>query len=114
MTKRKLVIISLFSISLALIIGGICCWYSEQSKHWAEQRLQEYIGRLEDSGFNVQEYSLADFQVDAKVKIHYFGDFRSYAEQEGVNPIYFDRGIHALYFLHSPTEDWVEANIFYY
>lgn len=106
-----LIILSFSLICLALIIGGLLYWYSEQ---WAEQRLQEYIGRLEDSGFTTEEHSLADFQVGAVVRIHFFGDFRSYAEQEGISQIYFDRGIHALYFLHSSTEDWVEANVFYY
>ena len=40
-------------------------WYSEQ---WAEQRLQEYIERLEDSGFTTRKCSLADFQVDVVVE----------------------------------------------
>lgn len=111
MTKRILIILSLSLVCLAIIIGGILYWYSEQ---WAEQRLQEYIGRLEDSGFTTEEHSLADFQVDATVEIHYFSDFRSYAEQEGISHIYFDRAIHALYFLHSPTEDLIEATVFYY
>lgn len=86
-------------------------WYSEQ---WAEQRLQEYIGRLEDLDFTTEKHSLADFQVDVILRIHYFGDFRSYAIQEDVNHIYFDRGIHALYFLLSSAENRVEANILYY
>ncbi len=106
-----LIILSLSIVCLAIVIGGIWYWYSEQ---WAEQRLQEYIGRLEDSGFTTEEHSLADFQVGAVLRIHYFGDFRSYAEQEGVSYMYFDRGIHTLYFLHSSAEDLVEANIFYY
>ena len=111
MTKRKLIILSLSLVCLAIIIGGILYWYSEQ---WAEQRLQEYIGRLEDSGFTTEERSLADFQVDAIVGIHYFSDFRSYAEQEGISHMYFDRAIHALYFLHPSTEDETVAEIFYY
>jgi len=111
LNKRKLIILSFSLVCLALIVGGVLYWYSEQ---WAEQRLQEYIGRLEDLDFTTQEHSLADFHVDAISEIHYFSDFHSYAEQEGVNPIYFDRGIHALYFLHSPTEDMVVGYIFYY
>jgi hypothetical protein len=111
LNKRKLIILSFSLVCLALIVGGVLYRYSEQ---WAEQRLQEYVGRLKDLGFTTQEHSLADFHVDVIVEIHYFSDFHSYAEQEGVIPIYLDRGIHALYFLHSPTEDRVEANIFYY
>jgi hypothetical protein len=111
LNKRKLIILSFSLVCLALIVGGVLYWYSEQ---WAEQRLQEYVGRLEDLGFTTEEHSLADFYVDAVAEIHYFSDFHSYAEQKGVNPIYFDKGKHALYFLLSPTEDRVEANIFYY
>ena len=110
MNKRRLFILSFSLVCLALIIGGLLYWYSEQ---WAEQRLQEYIGKLEDSGFTTEEHSLADFHVDAVSECPYFGDFRSYAIQKGVNHIYFDRGIHALYFLHPPIEDGVVAEIVY-
>jgi len=109
--KRKLIILSFSLVCLALIVGGVLYWHSEQ---WAEQRLQEYIGRLEDLDFTTKEHSLADFHVNAVLRIHYFSDFHSYAEQEGVNPIYFDKGKHALYFLLSLTEDRAEAKIFYY
>jgi hypothetical protein len=111
LNKRKIFIFSFSLVCLALIVGGVLYWYSEQ---WAEQRLQEYVGRLEDLGFITEEHSLADFQVDAVLRIHYFSDFHSYAEQEGISHIYFDRGKHALYFLHPATKDAVEANIFYY
>lgn len=111
MNKRKIFIFSFSLFCLALIVGGVLYWHSEQ---WAEQRLQEYVGRLEDLGFTAEDHSLADFHVDAVAEIHYFSDFHNYAEQEGVIPIYFDRGIRALYFLLSPTEERVEANIFYY
>ncbi len=111
MNKRKIIILSFSLVCLALIVGGVLYWYSEQ---WAEQRLQEYIGRLDELDFTTEEHSLSDFQVDAVVEIHYFSDFHSYAEQKDVNKMYYDRGIHALYFLLSPTEDRVEANIFYY
>jgi len=110
LNKRKLIILSFSLVCLALIVGGLLYWYSEQ---WAEQRLQEYIGRLEDLDFTTEEHSLADFHVDAVLRIHYFSDFHSYAEQKDVSKVYYDRGIHALYFLHSPTDDWIEANVFY-
>ena len=111
MTRRVLTVLFFSFVCLALIIGGLWLWYSEQ---WAERRLQEYIGRLEDSGFVIEERSLADFQADSVITIHFFSDFRSYAQQEGISHMYFDKGTHALYFLHFPTEDRVEANIFYY
>jgi len=104
LNKRMLTILSFSLVCLALIIGGVLYWYSEQ---WAEQR-------LEDLDFTTKEHSLADFQVDATVRIQYFSDFHSYAEQEDVNPIYFDKGKHALYFLLFPTEDMVVGYIFYY
>jgi hypothetical protein len=93
------------------MVGGVLCWYSEQ---WAEQRLQEYVGRLEDLDFKTEEQSLADFHVNAVAEIHYFSDFHSYAEQKDVNKVYYDRGIHALYFLHPSIEDGTVAEIFYY
>jgi hypothetical protein len=91
--------------------GGLLLWYSEQL---AEQKLRDYIRRLKDEGFTTEEHSLADFQVEGIVEIHFFGDFRSFARQEGVNHIYFDRGIHALYFLRPMLGDRAEADVFYY
>jgi hypothetical protein len=108
--RRRLIVLSVVLIGLALIIGGLWYWQSEQ---WAEQKLQEYIRRLEDEGYNIEEHSLADFHVNSEVRIQFFGDFRSLAEEEGMNYVYFDRGIHALYFLR-PIENGIEANIFYY
>jgi len=108
--RRRLIILSFSLICLAFIIGGFLYWYSEQL---AEQKLQDYIKRLEDLGFTTEEHSLADFHVDGVVGIHFFGDFRSFAQQEGIDHIYFDRGIHGLYFL-NPIGDRLEANIFYY
>ena len=110
MNKRRLIILSFSLICLILLIGGFLYWYSEQL---LEQRLQDYIGRLVDEGLIIEEHSLADFHVDAKVRIHFFGDFCSYAKQQGINNMYLDRGIHALYFLNL-IGDRVEANIFYY
>jgi len=107
--RRLITILSCSLICLALVTVGIY-WYSEQ---WAEQRLQDYIRRLEDEDFTVEERSLADLHVDITVRIHFFGDFRSFAKQQGISHMYFDRGMHALYFL-NPLGDRVEANIFYY
>jgi len=110
MNRRRLAILSIAVVCIVLIIGTL--WYGE-SERWAEQKLQDYIERLEDSGFIVQEHSLADFNVDGTVRIQFFGDFRSLAEQEGIKLIYYDTKIHSLYFLRS-TGVGTEANIFYY
>jgi hypothetical protein len=110
LSKRRLIILAFSLISLALMVGALLYWESER---WAEQRLQEYIRRLEETGFSVEERALSDFHVNGSVRIYFFGDFRSFAEQEGVNRIYYDRGIHALYFLR-PASGGIEANIFYY
>lgn len=110
MSRRKLIaVLSCSLICLALVTFGIY-WYSEQG---AEQRLQVYTRRLEDEDFTVEERSLEDLHGDGTVRIHFFGDFRSFAKQQGISHIYFDRGMHALYFL-NPIGDRVEANIFYY
>lgn len=85
-------------------------WHSE---NLAEEKLQDYITRLEGEGFAVGEGRLADFNVDWVVPIHFFGDFRSYAKQIGISNIYLDREIRALFFLHSIDSE-VEANVFYY
>jgi len=111
LNRRRLIILSFSLICLVLIIGGFLYWQFEQ---WAEQKLQDYIEKLEDLGYTTEEHSLTDFHVDDEVRIHFFGDFRSYAKQQGINHIYFDRGIHALYFLNPITGDRIEANIFYY
>jgi hypothetical protein len=39
----------------------------------AEQKLQDYIKRLEDLGFTTEEHSLADFHVNGVVGIHFLG-----------------------------------------
>ena len=111
MNKRRLFILSFSIVCVVIIAVGLLYWYSEQV---AEQKLQDYIRRLEDEGFTTEEHSLADFDVDGVVKIHFFGDFRSFARQEGIDHIYFDKRIHALYFLRPILEDEVEANIFRY
>lgn len=109
MNKRTVLII-LFFICLISVVGVLLYWYSE---NLAEEKLQDYIARLEDVGFTVEERRLADFSVDWFVPIHFFGDFRSYAKQKGISHIYLDREIRALFFLHS-IDNEVEANVFYY
>ena len=115
MNKRRLFILSFSIVGVVIIAVGLLYWYSEQV---AEQKLQDYIirlkGRLKDEGFTTEEHSLADFDVDYVVTIPFFGDFRSFARQEGIDHIYFDKRIHALYFLRPILEDEVEANIFRY
>jgi hypothetical protein len=110
LNKRRLIILSIIIICISSIAIAVFYWRSERG---AEERLQEYIRRLQDSGFTTEEHELADFQIGNPVRIHYFGDFRSFAEQEDVSHIYYDRGIHALYFLRS-TDSGTEANVFYY
>jgi hypothetical protein len=108
--NRRTVLIILFSICLISVVGILLCWHSE---NLAEEKLQDYITRLEDEGFTVEEHRLADFNVEWVVPIHFFGDFRSYAKQQGISHIYLDREIRALFFLHS-VDNEVEAIVFYY
>ena len=84
-------------------------WYSEQR---AEQKLQFYITKLEKR-FTVEEHSFSDFDVDNSVKEGLYNDFTLEADCEGIDHIYFDRKIHALYFLETGG-DRVEAHIFNY
>jgi hypothetical protein len=108
--NRRTVLIILFFICLISVVGVLLYWYSE---NLVEEKLQDYIARLEDDGFTVEERRLADFSVDWVVPIHFFGDFRSFAKQEAISQIYLDREIRALFFLHSIGNE-VEANVFYY
>jgi len=108
--NRRTVLIILFFICLISVVGILLYWHSE---NLAEEKLQDYIMRLEDEGFAVEEGRLADFSVEWVVPIHFFGDFRSYAKQKGISHIYLDREIQALFFLHS-IDNEVEANVFYY
>jgi len=109
--KRRLFILSFSIVCIVIITAGFVYWAYGQ---WTEQKLQGYIRRLKDEGFTTEEHSLADFDVDGVVKIHFFSDFRSFARQEDIDPIYFDKRIHALYFLRPILGDGIEANIFYY
>ncbi len=110
MKKRKLILLALTIglICLAPVVGVFL--YSAQS---AEQRLQDYIRRLEDAGFTTEERSLRGLNVDDVMTIRLFGDFRSYASQRGIGHVYFDRGLGGLYFLNL-MEGRLEANVFYY
>jgi hypothetical protein len=109
LNRRKALVI-LFFICLISVVGVLLYWDSE---NLAEEKLQDYIARLGDEGFTVEERRLADFSVDWVSPHHFFGDFRSYAKQKGISHIYLDREIRALFFLHS-IDNEVEANVFYY
>lgn len=108
--NRRTVLIIIFLICLVSVVG--VAWY-KHSENLAEEKLQDYIFRLEDDGFIVEEHYLRDSTADWVVPIHFFGDFRSFAKQENVSLICFDREIRALFFLHS-INDGAEANVFYY
>jgi len=108
--NRRTGLVILFFICLVSAVGVVLYWHSE---NLVEEKLQDYITQLEDDGFTVEERHLAEFNVDGVVPIHFFGDFRSYAKQEGISQIYLDREIRALFFLHSKGNE-VEANVFYY
>lgn len=108
--NRRKVLIILFFTCLISVVGILLYWHSE---NLAGEKLQDYIARLEDKGFTIEERYLTDFNVDGVVPIHFFGDFRSFAKQKGISHIYLDRKIQALFFLH-PIGNQVEANVFYY
>ena len=111
MNKRRLYIFSFSIVCLAIVTTGLLYGVYE---HWAEQKLQGYIERLEKRGYYVEEYSLSDFRVDDLVKIRRFSDFTFGIDCEYIDHIYCDREIHALYFLSSIQGNRKEAIIFYY
>jgi len=103
-------------MGIILVFGGILIfssWYSEQ----VLENLKGYSATLEEyDGFTVKSKPLSDVSFEAKHEWHFFGDFRSFAKQMNATTIYYDQSIKGLYYLApiSPTNDGVEANIFYY
>jgi len=117
LNKRRLIILSFSLICLALIIGGFVYWLSgklaQQKEQWAEQKLQEYIGRLKDDyDYIFEERSLTEFHKDDVLEVYWFSDFRSIARHVNASYIYVDREIQCLYFLSGVSGE--NANVFYY
>ena len=108
--NRRTVLVILFFVCLISVVGILLYWDSE---NLAEEKLQDYIARLGDEGFTVEERHLTDFNVEGVVPIYFFGDFCSFARQERIIYIYFDREIRILFFLHSIGNE-VEANVFHF
>lgn len=109
MNKRRLFTLSVSLICIITVFVGALYWYSEQR---AEQKLQFYIGKLENR-YILDEHSMSDFDIDDVEKATYWNDFTLDAEWEGVDHIYFDRKIHNLYFLKT-DENGVTAHLFNY
>ena len=116
MNRRVLILLLVSLTCFVVVVGGVFVfwsWYSEQ----VLENLKGYAARLEEyDGFTVEPKPLSEFHVDAKQEWYWFGDFRSYAKQENITTIYYDQEIKGLYYLTpvSPTNDGIEANIFYY
>lgn len=112
--KRFLIFLSVSLSCVILVAGGvyIFLWYSEQ----ISENLKGYSARLEDDGFIVEAKPLTAFNVNSTQDWYWFGDFRTYANQENVTHIYIDQEINGLYYLTrvSPTNDSTVAIIFYY
>ena len=111
LNKRRLFLLSSSVVCIIIITAGLLHWAYEQ---WAEQKLQGYIERLEKRGLYVEEQSLSYFSVDNLVTIGKFSDFAFGIDFEYIAHIYFDRRIHALYFLSSIQGDGTKAIIFHY
>ena len=93
--NKRTVLIILFFVCLTSVVGNILYWHSEIL---AEEKLQDYITRLRNGGFTVEERHLTDLDVDGIIPIHFFGDFHNFAKQKGINHIYVDRKTGALFF----------------
>lgn len=105
-----MLLVVLFFICVLILAVGILYWHLESL---TEKKLQDYVKRLEEDGFTVDESRLSDFNFSGVVPVHFFSDFRSFAKQKGISQILLDRGIKALFFLHSINSE-VEAVAFYY
>ena len=113
--RRIIIFLIVFLVCLILIVGGtsiFSSWYSEQ----VLENLKGYSARLEEDGFTVKSKLLVDFDFDEKHEWHFFGDFRSFAEQTNTMTIYYDQDIKGLYYLApiSSIINGIEVNIFYY
>ena len=109
MNKHRLFVISFSIVCVSIIAVGIWYWYSEKV---AEQKLEECIRKLNgEGGYIIEEHPLADFNVDHMRKERDFTDFHQDASTSGIDHIYYDKGIHVLYFLQG---DGIEATVFNY
>jgi len=110
--KRRVFILS-FSIVCVVIIGvGLLYWWSEQV---AEQKLQECIRSLNSEGnYIIEERPFSDFHTDPDhvLKERDFTDFHQAVSISGIDHVYYDRGIHVLYFL--GNGHGIEATVFNY
>jgi hypothetical protein len=112
--KRFLIFLSVSLSCVVLVAGGVYIfwWYSEQ----ISENLKGYSARLEDEGFTVEAKPLAEFNVNFTQDWYWFGDFRTYANQQKITHIYIDDEMKGLYYLThvSPSNDSTVAIIFYY
>jgi outer membrane lipoprotein-sorting protein len=109
MNHKKMVIVCLISVSL--IVTGFFVWFSENE---AERKAQEYMKTFEEMGCSVEEYPFSTSHTNGTLKLAYFSDFRSFADQKNIERVYCDHEINALYFYH-PIQDYnVEIVVFYY
>jgi hypothetical protein len=113
LSRRALITVCALLGCLVLVGTSVTAWtmHSWQVK----KNLKIYAGQLEVGGFTVLEQAATKASFDLKRDWFWFGDFQSYAEQEGVTVIYSDSDIGCLYFLakSSPTDTRMEQNIFF-
>lgn len=112
MNKRKLFILSFSVVCVVIIAVGLLYWWSEQV---AEQKLQECITSLKEEGdYIIEEHPFSDFHIDPDhvLKERDFTDFHQAVSISGIDHIYYDRGIHVLYFL--GNGHGIEATVFNY
>ena len=96
MNKRKLFILSFSLICVVIIAVGLLYWCSEQV---AEQKLQNYIRKLNRMACTVEERPLRDFRDDEILKCTFWNDFSMEIDYLQVDHVYYDRGRHLLYFI---------------
>jgi len=108
--KGNLFILSFSFVSVIVVVVGLLFWCPELL---ADRKLQNYVERLEEKGYRVEERLLADFHFDDSIRMKYCSDLTYAANWEGVHTVYFDREIQALYFL-KPVGDRLETYIFNY
>jgi hypothetical protein len=76
--NKRTLLITFFFVCFISVVSSTLYWHFE---NLGEEKLQDYITRLENEGFILEEHNLTGFDVDGTTPIHFFGDFSNFAKK---------------------------------